>query len=348
MALLMENKYARCSEKTRRNGLYLLLVIAFVGIMLPQTATAQERFQELYAPKTVQKYKMRSMRIDLYAGTDGVDSAQLLQREPDFTERFFYDEEGRPNLYEATDVNIRKHGTAGPHLLSRFEYSDNGLESHRHDSTAFGRASEWHFKRNAVGKSVEDRMFLPDTNLVCIQKQYLYDLKGRLQKIKTNRSRAGEGLSDECVWVFFIHDNQSFNATSLSPQDMARCQCNLEYLDDEGHAVRRVVYDSTGTIALTVLLTYDRTGKPIRMEWLDGVGKVLKAWVDIVYGRNGLVTIDVGGSDISAENTLGRFGMMGQAFVVEHWVDWKLLRELRIKTGGHESLRYLFDYSFRN
>jgi len=288
------------------------------------------------------------MRIDLYAGAEGVDSAQILLRDPDFTERFFYDAQGRPDLYEATNVNIKKQGTAGPHQMSRFEYSDNGLESHRHDSTAFGRASQWHFKRGADGNRLEDLMYLPDTNMVCIQKQYLYDPKGRLEKIKTNRSRAGEGLGDECVWVFFIPDNQSFNATSLSPQDMARCRCSLEYLDDAGHAVRRVVYDSTGTIALTVLLTYDRTGKPIRMEWLDGAGKVLKAWVDILYGRNGRVTVDVGGSDISPEHTLGKFGMMGQAFVVEHWADWKLLRELRVKIGGRESQRYLFDYSYRN
>lgn len=344
----MENRYVKRMGKNRLQNVWLVLVIVLTGMLIPQEIWSQERFQELYAPKTAAKYKMRFMRIDLYAGAEGLDSTQLLQREPDFTERFFYDEQGRPNLYEATDVNIRKQGTPAPHLLSRFDYSENGLESHRHDSTAFGRASEWHFKRNAVGSAAEDLMFLPDTNLVCIQKQYLYDAKGRLQKINTNRSRLGEGLSDECVWVFFIHDNHSFNATSLSPQDMARCQCSLEYLDDEGHAVRRVVYDSTGTIALTVLLTYDRTGKPIRMEWLDGVGKVLKAWVDIVYGRNGLVTVEVGGSDISAENTLGAFGMMGQAFVVEHWVDWKLLRELRIKIGGREALRYLFDYSFRN
>ena len=187
-------------------------------------------------------------------------------------------------------------------------------------------------------------MFLPDLDAVSIEREYLYDQKGRLHKTKTNRNRSAEGLKDDCSWIFYVLDNQSFNATSLSPQDMARCRCSLEYLDDFGRSVRRAIYDTTGVISETMLLTYDRTEKPVRLESRDGSGKQLKAWVDVVYGRNGLVILEVNGIPGLELWQLGTLSTTAQSWVMENWADWRLLRELRIKMAGRETSRFIFSY----
>jgi hypothetical protein len=327
---------------------WLLGLMSCMLIILPHDGWSQERFQGLYAPLAIQKHQIKKMTVELYAGLDGLDSAQIAARTADYRECFWFDDAGRPARYDATDINIHNQGTFGPHITSQYEYSDNGRMSHRHDSTAFGRSSEWQFLRDSLGRSIADYMVLPDTSVPHIQKNYLYDGKGRLHKVKTTRNRASEGLHDDCVWVFYVYDTHSFNATSLSPMEMARCQCNLEYLDGEARPVRKVVYDSTGTISQTLLLNYDRTGKPIRIESLDPSGKVLHAWVDVVYGRGGLVTLEVDGVQADAQMMLARLGMIGHDFVVGHWADWRLLREVRIKIAGREQTRYVFNYELRN
>jgi hypothetical protein len=324
---------------------YALLVCCLLGSLSPHKALAQDRLQALYKPQSIQKHAIASITVELYAIAAGFDSTKLATLDPDYRERLTFDVQGRPTHYEATDISIRNHGTAGPHIWSHYEYSDSNGSSHRHDSTVFGRSSEWHFQSNAAGKPTLDQMLLPDQEAVSIQREYLYDLKGRLHKLKTNRNRAAEGLSDDCNWIFYVHDNQSFNATSLSPQDMARCTCSLEYLDDQGRPVRKAIYDATGAIAQTILLTYDRTDKPIRLESCDGTGKMLQAWVDVVYGRNGLVTLAVNGIPGSDLGTLHRLGISGQSFVMDHWADWRLLREIRIKLAGNETARYVFSYA---
>lgn len=327
----------------------MLIGLLLMGILsLPKAAQAQERFQVLYKPASVVKHKIRAMTVELYANGEGLDTMRLPSMSPDYRERFFFQADGQLSMYEATDINIRDKGVAGPHLISQYEYSDNGLHCHRHDSTAFGHASEWHFDQDSLHRKTQDQMFLTTETTPHIQRQYLYDVRGRLHKMGTNRSRASEGLEDDCAWVFYVHDNQSFNATSLSPNDMARCKCSLEYLDDQGRTVRRVIYDAKGTMTQTVLMAFDRTDKPIRMELLDGEGKVLKAWLDVVYGRNGIVTVEAKPAPGTEESALVLLAMQGQNFVLENWADWRLLRELRTRVNGREISRYVFSYSQTN
>jgi hypothetical protein len=322
----------------------LLIGLCLLVGCMPYSVQAQERFQVLYAPATIVKHKVKSMTVELFARAEGLDSTKVASQEPDYRERFFYDAQGRPTLYEAIDINIRNSGVAGPHMLSQFEYSDNGLHCHRHDSTAFGHGSEWHFDQDSLHRPTQDQMFLTTETAPHTVRQYLYDPKGRLQKVKTNRSRTGEGLEDDCAWVFYVHDNQSFNATSLSPGDMARCQCSLDYLDDQSRPVRRVIYDAKGAMSQTVLMTYDRTEKPIRMELLDGEGRVLQAWLDVTYFRSGIVSVEANGVTGTEDIVLARLAMQGQAFVLENWADWRLLRELRTRVAGREISRYKFSY----
>jgi hypothetical protein len=341
----MKRKIALDTLRAYRPMIYHLLAAAcLIVVWMPLKVKAQERFQNLYAPTTAAKLKIKSMTVELYASAEGLDSLKMQGRDPDYRERFFYDAQGHPSMYEATDINIRSQSLAGPHIVATYEYSADGLHSHRHDSTAFGHASEWHFEQDSLHRRTLDQMMLPGEEAPHTQRQYLYDARGRLQKIKTNRTRATEGLSDDCAWVFFVHDNQSFNATSLSPMDMARCACSLEYLNDHGRTVRRVVYDEAGAMAQTVLMTYDRTDKPSRLELYDGEGKVLQAWADVVYGRNGLVTVEANGVPGVDESVMARLAMEGQSFVVAHWADWRLLRELRTKVAGREISRHRFSY----
>jgi hypothetical protein len=309
-----------------------------------QRVWSQERFQKLYSPAIIQKYKIQTMTIELHAGLEGADTNNVAGRDPDYKERFYFDEKGRPSLYEATDIHMRNNGTPGPHLRSLYEYSDNGQVCHRHDSTSFGHSSEWQCTQDSLGRRLREDMYVPDEETAHIQRQYIYDARGRLQKLKSKRSRSSEGITDECVWVFYVHDNLSFNATSLSPMDMARCQCSLEYLDDQGRPARRVVYDSTGAIDQTILYNYDRTSKPIRMEVLDGEAKALHAWVDITYGRNGLVILQANGKEGTEGYVLGRLGMVAQEWIISNWADWRLLRELRVKLAGREASRFILSY----
>jgi hypothetical protein len=320
-----------------------VLILLFAG--LSSSMQAQERFQNLYSPQTIQKYKIKTMSIELFATLGGGDSIQVAGQEADNKERFFFDEQGRPSLFEETNASFRRSGTAGPHLLSQYEYSEDGHICHRHDSTVFGSSNEWHFISDSLGKLIKVEMILPGQENVFMEKNYLYDPKGRLQKAKSNLKHTAEGTPDQCVWIFYVHDNQSFNATSLSPMDMARCQCSLEYLDDEARAVRRVMYDSTGTIAQTLLINYDRTGKLIRLEMMDAAGVALKAWADVIYGRGAIVSVDVNGNLFDSELLLVNLGTMAQEMVIAQWADWRLLKELRLKVAGREVSRHRLSYT---
>jgi hypothetical protein len=334
----MVKKFTHCRLGAIFAGLLLL-----IGL-LPHQSWAQEGYDKLYLPAAIQKHKIRILTVEFYASAADVDSFQPAARVPDYRERFYYDDQGRPTLYEAINLNIQVQGSPGPQLISRYEYSENGRTCHRHDTTVFGSSGEWHFRFDSVGRAVGDDMYLPDKDAVAAQRSYFYDAHGRLEKRKTVHQGYDKSV---CEWTFYVHDNQSFNATSLSPMEMARCQCNLEYLDDKGRPVRRIAYDSTGTISQSILLSYDRTGKPVKVELLDGQGKQIKAFAEIIYERNGVVQVNVDSPGTIADPDLARLAAMGRAFVVDHWADWRLLREIRVTQGKQEFARYLFSYDLR-
>lgn len=329
-------------------GTSVRLLAAALLLLGAGSLHAQDSFHKLYKPATARAQNIRSMTVELRSVPEGADTNKIAEAEADYWERYGFDESGRTDFYEATDINIRRQGTPGPHIISKYEYSDDGRVSHRHDSTAFGRNSVWHYRCDSLGRPLKDEHMLPDREQVSAERTYLYDAKGRLERLKARRDRSAEGMADACDWVFFVHDSHSFNATSLSPMDMARCNCSLQYMDQEGRKAREVLYDASGNIRHTLLYNYDRTGKPIRLEMRDGSGTQLRAWVDVVYGRGGLVVIDARAANLPQDFTLGRLGMMAQSFVVENWAGWRLLTELRVRIAGRETSRYSFSYDIRN
>lgn len=293
------------------------------------------------------------MTVEFYASMPGLDSLQPPSQTPDYRERFYYDEMGRLSLYEAVNPNIRLQASPGPQLIARYEYSEDGHTCHRHDTTVFGSVSQWHFRQDALGRPMVDELFIPEKDQPTSMRHYFYDAKGRLEKLKSVHAQIGQSARETCVWTFFIHDDQSFNATSLSPMEMARCQCNLEYLDDDlgtrgGRPVRRISYDSTGTISQSVLLSYDRAGKPVKMELRDKTGQQVEALATVEYERNGLVNIQITGNGNLSDPQLSRLSMMSRSFVVDHWQGWKLLREIHVTKGKQEVARYILSYDQRD
>jgi hypothetical protein len=314
--------------------------------LLPTKGSAQEAYQNLYKSETVLKHKIRGMTVELYALAESQDSNNVGKGDPDFRERFKYDAEGRPSAYEATDINIKKAGTPGPHQISLFEYSDNGRTCHRHDTTVFGSADEWHFYMDSTGRLMTADMMKSGNDFRSVLRNFQYDAKGRLEKTKSSRYQVANDPDFECNWTFKVHDNYSFTATSLSPQEMARCQCTLDYYDTGKH-VRSIDYDKAGNISKGVLYNYDRTGKPIKLEMLAQDGKTVTSHADIIYDRNGVVKINVVAAKES-DPEVNKIAMLARAFLVNNWADWRLLREVRIMKGGKETSRYVFSYDLRS
>lgn len=317
------------------------LAIAWSG----GTLQAQEDFEHLYKPADAKRQKLRMMMVEFMAATEGSDSIVPEARVPDYRERYYYDAEGRLDHYEATNPNIRLQGTMGPQLMSRFEYAPGGLSWHRHDTTVFGSSGEYINRRDSSGRMASEVKFLAGQDQPTMQRTYYYDVQGRLEKHKTTQVTVAD--PQDCKWVFFIHDNQSFNATNLSPMEMSRCQCNLDYLDAEGRSVRRITYDSLGILAVSTILSYDRTGKPIRIEQFDKSGKALGLAADVVYQRNGRVDLELTGPGNAYQPPLADISRMARTFVVEGWEGWRLLRELRVRQAGREWARYVFSYEAR-
>lgn len=321
-------------------------VLALVSL-IPSMVWAQDSYQDLYKAPAIQKHKIRCMTVEFFAATAGVDSVVPAARVPDYRERYYFDESGRKTHYEAVNPNIRLHGSTGAQLSSRYEYSENGRSIHRHDTTVFGNHGVWNFRLDSLGRALDDELYLPESEKPVALRQYFYDRQGRLEKRKNVHGNNAEGQKDDCDWTFFVHDNQSFNATSLSPMEMARCRCELEYLDDQARPVRRITYDSTGSMVQTVLLNYDHTGKPIKLEIRDKTGLVVVAHADIVYERNGMVKVEINGQGSIFDSELSKLATMSRSFVVDHWADWRLLREIRLLQGKREFARYLFSYDQR-
>ncbi len=315
--------------------------------LFPLKMHAQDSYQSLYNANAIQKHKIRCMTIEFFAATAGVDSVIPTSRIPDYRERYFYGENGRIESYEALNPNIRLQNQSGSQLSSRYEYSENGLVTHRHDTTVFGNSGEWHFRKDSLGRRLGEEMFLPDNELPVATRQYFYDRKGRLEKRKTVHGHNNPGRKEDCALTFYVHDYQSFNATVLSSQEMARCVCELEYLDDEARPVRRIAYDSLGVMTETVLLNYDHTGKPIKLEVRDKSGINVLAYADIVYERNGVVKVTVNGTGSIFDSELSKLASRSREFITDHWADWRLLREIRILQGKREFARYLFSYDLR-
>src|SRR5689334_16307203 len=94
----------------------LVLALALMLSHLPQLMMGQEAYERLYSPEAVKKHKIKTMTVEFYAATAGVDSSQKINSDPDYREIYSFDAEGRPIFYEATNINIRRLGTAGPHL----------------------------------------------------------------------------------------------------------------------------------------------------------------------------------------------------------------------------------------
>lgn len=316
--------------------------------LLPVRLHAQDSYQSLYNANAIQKHKIRCMTVEFFAAAGGVDSVVPGSRIPDYRERFFYNDSGQIERYEAVNPNIRLQNQSGSQLSARYEYSDNGLTTHRHDTTVFGNSSEWHFRKDAQGRRLGEEMFLPDIEQPVATRQYFYDYKGRLEKRKTVHGHNNPGRKEDCALTFYVHDYQSFNATVLSSQEMARCVCELEYLDVDRRPVRRIAYDSLGVMTETVLLNYDHTGKPIRLEIRDKSGINVVAFADIIYERNGLVKVNISGSGSIFDAELSKLATRSREFITDHWADWRLLREIRILQGKREFARYLFSYDLRS
>ncbi|MFN8396870.1 MAG: hypothetical protein U0176_19750 [Bacteroidia bacterium] len=325
-----------------------LLPIALTPLVLACSLgilSAQDDFERLYRPADAVKQKLRTMTVEFFAATEGADSIVPDARVPDYRERYYYDAQGRVDRFEATNPNIRLQGSMGPQLMSRYEYGPDGRTWHRHDTTVFGSSGESIVRKDSTGRMVSEVRVVTGQDLPTMQRTYYYDVHGRLEKHKT--VTATQSNPTACKWNFFIHDTHSFNATNLSPQEMARCQCNLEYLDEEGRSVRRISYDSVGTIVVSTVLNYDRTGKPIRIEQFDKTGKSLGLAADVIYGRNGRVDLELTGPGNMYTVPLSQINHIARAFVVEGWFGYRLLRQLRVRQAGREWARYVFSYDLR-
>jgi hypothetical protein len=287
------------------------------------------------------------MAVDFYASTQGVDSVQPLARQPDYRERYYFDGLGRTVRYEAVSTNIRVEGFIGPQLTSRYEYSEIGHASHRHDTTVFGNAGEWNYRTDSTGRRIGDEWYRHGVNHVVAKRAYFHDSLGRLFKTKYLFGMDEDGNAEECAWQFYIRDNLSTNALGLSPEELAFCKYSLEYQDEDGRCVRRVDYVYS-SLAGSTAFTYDRTGRPVKVEMLSADNSGEASFAEIFYEPNGMVKIEIHGKGTIYDPKLSQLATVSRSFVVDNWVAWRLLREIRIMQGGHEFGRYVFLYNDRS
>jgi hypothetical protein len=323
-----------------------LVVVTLFIVFMPVPGWSQETYEHLYKASDILKHKIRSMAVDFYASTQGVDSVQPLARQPDYRERYYFDALGRTERYEAASTNIRIEGFIGPQLMSRYEYSDNGLAVHRHDTTVFGSAGEWNYRTDSMGRRIGDEWYGRGVNHVVSKRTYFHDSLGRLFKSKSLFGMDENGNAEECSWRFFIWDNLSTNSLGLSPEELAFCNYSLEYQDANGKCARRVDYVSS-SLAGSTAFSYDRTGKPVKVEMLSADSLGVESFAEIFYEPNGVVKIEIHGKGTIYDAKLSQLATVSRSFVVDNWVAWRLLREIRILQGGHEFGRYVFLYNDR-
>lgn len=316
----------------------------FTLLFSAQFCPAQEVFQSLYSPAQINKHKVKTMTVKYFVSPSAYDSSSVEMNTPDIRERFRFDSLGRPDWYEATDFNVSRMGTAGPHQVSFFEYSVIGNTYHRHDSTVFGNTGVWNYRFNSKHDPIGVERHVNNNEFLSYQRDYVYDLQGRLEKERGIRFRSNEGLPDECYWKFFVVDNYSFSATSLSPAEFRNCSCNLEYLDDKGRTVREVSYDSLGNIAHSTVISYDRTGKPIKLVNLGPDSKTVQRLAEIVYERDGIVKIVINGPGTFEDRKMAQLGIKAREFVISNWPKYRLLNQIDFIDAEKVYARYEFEY----
>ncbi len=322
----------------------LSFLMLFALMISAQFCRGQEVFQGLYTPNEIKKHKVSAMTINYFVSPSDQDSTRLQTNEPDIKERFRYDSLGRADWYEATDHNVMRLGTPGPHQISFFEYSEIGNTYHRHDSTVFGNTGVWNYTFNSKQDPLSVDRHVNDNEFLSFKRDYVYDLQGRMEKERSIRYRSNEGKADECYWKFYVHDNYSFSATSLSPAEFKNCSCNLEYLDDKGRTVREVSYDSLGNIAFSTVISYDRTGKPIKLVNLGADSKTVQRLAEIVYERDGIVKIVLNGPGTSEDRKMAQLGIKAREFVISNWPRFRLLQQIDFIHAEKIYARYEFDY----
>ncbi|HEX2899428.1 MAG TPA: hypothetical protein VHS96_06885, partial [Bacteroidia bacterium] len=57
--------------------------------------------------------------------------------------------------------------------------------------------------------------------------------------------------------------------------------------------------------------------------------------------------VEINGQGSIFDSELSKLATMSRSFVVDHWADWRLLREIRLLQGKREFARYLFSYDQR-
>lgn len=295
-------------------------------------AQSQDMFQGLYPPEMVNKLKFRQMRL-----THSMDFGKTAENAQGLSvvmqETYGFDSIGRPKSYLATNSSLVASGTAGPHLHSYFEYSEDGNTCHRHDSTIFGNISEWHHVFNTKGQPVAMERWVQGRDTVSFKHDFVYDISGKLQKERMVTFRQEEGMEDECQWNFFVKDNQSFRSLALSPKELSDCECNMLYLNEEGQLVRKVTYDSLGNIFQVELVTYDRTRKPTKIEVLGNDGKTVWRSAQIYYGKDGIVLVEISGEGDYRQREMALLARQAQEIVLKAWPSWRKLNGIDFKQG---------------
>jgi hypothetical protein len=130
-----------------------------------------------------------------------------------------------------------------------------------------------------------------------------------------------------------VKDNQSFRSLALSPQELADCQCNMIYLNEEGQTVRKVTYDSLGNIHQVQLVTYDRTRKPTKIEVLGNDGKTVWRYAQIYYGKDGIVLVEISGDGDYRQREMSMLARQAQEIVLKSWPSWRKLNGIDFKQG---------------
>lgn len=316
-------------------------------ILSVQFCSAQEVFQQLYSPANALKHKIAAMTVSYYLIGDESNGMESSNGQADIREKFKFDSLGRVAHYTTTDSYLEKLGTQGPHQVSFFEYSENGNTCHRHDSTVFGNVGVWNFSFNSKHEPIGIERVINGNDFISFRKDYVYDLQGRLEKERAIQFRSNEGFEEECYWKFYIHDNQSFSATSLSPQELKECDYYLNYLDETGRTVREVSFDSLGNTTLSTVITYDRTGKPNKLVTVSADNQTVQRIATIEYEREGVVNITFNAPGTFRDRANALFSTKARDFVLSNWPSWRLLNQINLIQAEKRFAHYDFEYDLK-